>query len=65
MNGTASDFERPTPSVERPGRSQGKACSRSVFELCPKVENVEFTNLMINAEYRKMLFKELIRNSCL
>lgn len=59
MNETARDFELPMPSWESPGRNRGKACSTSTSELCPKVENVEFTNLNESMRNIVMLFKEL------
>jgi hypothetical protein len=38
----------------------GKACFSSLTELCPKVENVEFTNLVDSMRDTFMLFKELM-----
>lgn len=63
INETTRDFELPMPSMESPDRGQGKACSMSKSELCPKVENVEFTNLNESMRNIVNVFKELIVNS--
>jgi len=60
ITGAARDGKLPTlHKGDRP--KPGKACFSSITELVPKVENVEFTNLVDSMRDTFMFFKELMR----